>query len=500
MGVAVLVVGGSAAGSAQAVGTPDAIGEWTAPFEEGGRDIPLCQTDEDGPEGFVSCKPTATATSMLPDGRILYYNNLEGFENQKGLSFASMGPSSREDKARVLDLRSGVPEWVIPTPERGGRDNPNIERGHRSEDDPLGYAGVPGRPGDGLVGSAWGTLGLPPHQPTSSPDDPADNDANFFCADLTLMPDGRVLIAGGVDWYNEPTIMDRNEGDPVDAGSLEVEGTRNSTIFDPATNAFIQTEPMKFGRMYHAVVLGADGRPTIFSGITKVVKNNQLSTVRRTETFDAATGTWAENYVGPESETSLPSLPRMVLTPDGKFFYPGVGQMFVPNGMAADEALYAFQQSFDPATKKWTMLGPAPLGARSAAMTVPLRLEPPYDRIDLLTFGGTLGPPPGGYVAVPFSTLTSVDLTVGQDHAGAEPAGVMEAARHLVGDMSFGPPRQRDPRGRARALRPGHGRLDRGGYAGPGPHLPQHGDPVAGHAGPPRRPRPPAQRLGDGQP
>jgi hypothetical protein len=407
---AVLLLGGTTGqSSAQVTGAPDLIGQWTAPFEEGGTGTPLCRSDPDGPEGFVTCKPAATATAVLPDGRVYYHNNLEGFENQKGWSMASMPPSSREDKARVLDLRSGRPEWIVPTPERGGRDNPNIKPGHKSEDDPLGYAGVPGRPGDGLVGSTWGQAGLPPHDPTSSPDDPAKNDGNFFCADLTLLPDGRVLIAGGLDWYDEPAVMDRNNGDPADVGLAEFEGTRASTLFDPATNAFTQTVPMKYGRMYHTVAIGADGRPTVFSGITKVAKSSQLSGVRRTETFHVESNRWEENYVGPESEASLPSEPRMVLTPDGKFFYPGVGQMWVPNGTAADEALFALEQTFDPVTKKWSMGAPAPLGARDTAFVVPLQMKPPYDRMDLLITSGGLGPPPGAYMMTPFTTITSVD-------------------------------------------------------------------------------------------
>ena len=52
--------------------------------------------------------------------------------------------------------------------------------------------------------------------------------------------------------------------------------------------------------------------------------------------------------------------------------------------------------------------------ARSGAAVVPLPLRPPYDSMTLLTFGGTLGPPPGSWVpAVPFSTLTTIDATGG---------------------------------------------------------------------------------------
>ena len=46
------------------------------------------------------------------------------------------------------------------------------------------------------------------------------------------------------------------------------------------------------------------------------------------------------------------------------------------------------QQFFDPATKQWETVGPAPVGARSGASVVPLLMTAPYDTMKLLTFGG----------------------------------------------------------------------------------------------------------------
>jgi hypothetical protein len=41
---------------------------------------------------------------------------------------------------------------------------------------------------------------------------------------------------------------------------------------------------------------------------------------------------------------------RLVLAPNGKVFYTGVGQMWGPFGQSVDEALFALQQFFDAAT------------------------------------------------------------------------------------------------------------------------------------------------------
>ena len=84
--------------------------------------------------------------------------------------------------------------------------------------------------------------------------------------------------------------------------------------------------------------------------------------------------------------------------------------MWGPFGQAADEALFSLQQSFDPVAKKWEVKGLAPLGARSGAFVAPLTMEPPYDQMTIVAWGGTLGPPPGSWFpANPLTTLTTVD-------------------------------------------------------------------------------------------
>jgi hypothetical protein len=415
--------------SAQLIGTPGFSGVWSAPFEEGGAAAPRCVPASGDAQGFMVCKPTAVAAAVLPDGRVFYYNGFEGEQNAKGPSAMSLSPSSRDSVSRVLDLRSGTPRWIVPAYERGGQSNPNIRPRHRSTDDPLGMAGVPGRPGDGWVGSTWGQLGGPSHAPTSSPDDPSNNDGDMFCGDLTLLYDGRVLTAGGTDWYNEPAVMDRNQGDPADVGLIELEGLRNGWLFDPKTDSFGSTPPMKFGRWYPGVVVMPDGKVTMFAGVTKLIKTAQLGQVRRSETYDPKTNTWTENYAGPQSETELPLVPRLHLTPDGKVFYGGAGQTG-PFGAAADEALMAFQQLWDPQTKTWQVVGPAPLGLRGSPFSVPLQLTPPYEQMTILLFGGTLG---RSLPAAPFSTLTTVDrnsrvtnrMTGNLHHARWFPSGVL---------------------------------------------------------------------------
>jgi hypothetical protein len=133
-----------------------------------------------------------------------------------------------------------------------------------------------------------------------------------------------------------------------------------------------------------------------------------MGQVRRTETFDPATGTWTENYVGDESETALPLFSRLTLMPNGKVLFNGVGQNFGPNGTDFEEATFNFQKMWDPATKKWDIVGPALLGSRGSASQVMLPLKAPYNEGSIITFGGTIGIPPGEAMATNLSTVTTV--------------------------------------------------------------------------------------------
>jgi hypothetical protein len=221
--------------------------------------------------------------------------------------------------------------------------------------------------------------------------------------------------------------MQRSHGDPADVGLEEVGALRTTRIFDPATNTFRETGDMRHPRWYPTLVELPDGKFLVASGVVRLVKSTQLSSVRRTETFDPAANSWTENYVGPGSENSLPFIARLHLMPNGKILYAGGGEMWAPLGQAADEALWGLQQLYDPAAKSWDVAGLAPFGMpRDVPSSVLLPLKPPYDKGTVLMFGGALGPSPGAYAAVPFSTLTTVDAA---GHVTNEMTGNLNEAR-----------------------------------------------------------------------
>src|SRR5581483_5118811 len=376
----------------EASGSPEDIGQWTHPFEEGGAETPRCHRKDDLIKGEIFCKVAAVTMAALPDGRIYYANGIEADENVKYSYEFELGDRTRADRVRVLDLRGSGPKWTTPAAESGASWNPQVKPGATSTNgDPFGYLGTPGRPGDGFVGSKWGKLGGPPQQPSSPPDDRPYKERSTFCADIAQLGDGRVLMAGGTDYYNEPDLMNRNEGAPADVGFLELEGLRASWIFDPKDDSHTATAPMKYGRWYPTLVTMPDGKITVFSGVTKLLKSTQLGQVRRTETFDPATNEWTVNYVGDESETALPLFSRLNLLPSGKILFNGVGQNFGPNGSDAEEATTNLQKLWDPTTKKWSILGVAPAGSRGSAIQVMLPLKAPYNEASILDAGGTIG-------------------------------------------------------------------------------------------------------------
>ena len=393
--------------SPEVTGSPAEIGQWTQPFEEGGAETPRCHRKDGLLKDEIFCKPAANTLALLPDGRAYYTNGIEADENVRYHYELELGNRTRADRTRVLDLRGDEPKWTTPPQEAGASWNPNVKPGQNwMNGDPFGVLGFPGRPGDGFWGSKWGKLGGPPQQPSSPPDDKPYSERGTFCADIAQLADGRVLMVGGTDYYNEPSLADRDEGAPADVGLLELEGLRASWIFDPQTDLHHATGAMKYGRWYPTVVTMPDGKMTVFSGVTKLLKSTQMGQVRRTETYDPATGTWTENYVGDESETALPLFSRLTLLPNGKILFNGVGQNFGPNGTDFEEVTFNFQKIYDPATKKWTM-GEL-VGSRGSAAQVLLPLKAPYDEGQVLVSGGTFGIPPGFPLATNLSTMTTV--------------------------------------------------------------------------------------------
>ena len=326
-----------------------AVGEFANPFEEPTLlGVPSSERCVEDSEGKTRCKPTAGTLVALPDDRFLYWNALEGTEDVEVSLVAEFGYVTENDQSRVLALGSGdAPNWVKPTP---------VDGGAVSNPDPIG-------PCNGTTNGGA--------------------NAALFCSDQVMLHDGRVLAAGGTDYYNDSCVdweatLDPNPL-PFTPGAAELEGIKNARIFNPADNTWKQTASLEFGRWYPAMVTLSDGDVFIASGVTRLVKpvypespTYSGRNVFQTETYDTACGTWSNN--GTLAERSLPLFPRLHLLPNGRPYYNAGGQAFNPFGQAYDELLWNIVSSYDPASRTWTdhaiagfPLQLTPLGLQSIA-------------------------------------------------------------------------------------------------------------------------------------
>ena len=223
--------------------------------------------------------------------------------------------------------------------------------------------------------------------------DPGGAPGALFCSDQVLLPDGRVLTPGGTHYYSEPHVPGS------DLGLVELEGLRNTRIYDPGSNTWTQSGQMNYGRWYPSLVTLPNGNVFVASGVTKLAKPaypehllDSGTNVRQTETYDVASGKWTAN--GESASRSLPLYPRLHLLPDGKVYYDAAGQVFNPFGQAYDEATWISAAAYDPAAKSWKSLG-VPLGVsadlgnlnvsptlgfRGSSFSIMLPLEPPYTK------------------------------------------------------------------------------------------------------------------------
>ena len=367
------------------------VGEFAVPFQE-----PASQCQKPDPkQADNGICPTAASIVVLNDGRLLYWNGLEGTENAQS-GAGDFGAIAPDDQSRVLTLGDEGPAWRIPVNPTGGASNSGYTSAYPAPITPL--IPVKRAPGSGAL----------------------------FCADQVQLADGRILAAGGSEYYEEPNVPGTNDG------SIELEGIKNSRIFDPETNTWNQAAGMNFGRWYPSMVTLPDGRIFVASGVTKLIKPmypNQPPTdsgrnVVHSETYDPQANTWAINGAGGKLDSSgaasgdrsLPLFPRLHLLPNGDVYYDGGGQVFNPFGQAYDEATWNIDAVYDPNALSWTNLGipgigtPTP-GFRGSTFSIALPLAPPYTKESFLVAGGTLGTTPGSYVANSFSQINTVDTT-----------------------------------------------------------------------------------------
>jgi Domain of unknown function (DUF1929) len=156
---------------------------------------------------------------------------------------------------------------------------------------------------------------------------------DMFCNGMSLMQDGRVLINGGTKGYGSLAPVGVQQDIPFT-------GLPNSSIFDPASESFVDVAPTAHGRWYPTMTELNDGRMMTTGGLndTDGGYNNT------TEIWDGQQ--WGAEIPGNPNITNFPMFqfplyPRMHLLPTGHVFYSA------PSSSTLD---------FNPSTQVWTLV------------------------------------------------------------------------------------------------------------------------------------------------
>lgn len=408
--VAAPTAGAAAAGPAPA--DRAVRGEFSSPFREDGGNATTSSCSVDG-SGRKTCLPSGASQNVLPDGRVLYWNAIEGSEDVAG-------PVATEGHRRAGDSRSrlltfgATKTWTTPANETG------------------------------FFGNTPEASLVPDLKVEQDGDTP--NDGSLFCADNTFLPNGNVLTVGGTDYYAEPGFQ---VGGQDSVGVLELEGVKSARSFTAKGDTWQPEGSMTYGRWYPSLTTLADGTVLASSGVTKLLKpayapdkrygiEDSGRNVAQSEVFDPATSTWTVN---PESaDRSLPLYPRLHLLPNGSVYYDAAGQAFNPAGQGYDEALWNTAAAYDPASKTWTDLGipglttggdkMAEAGFRGSTFSQMLNLKAPYDKASFLSAGGVVGTSPGSYVPVASARINRwSDAKKGAGTLDTFNAGMLAGAR-----------------------------------------------------------------------
>jgi len=154
----------------------------------------------------------------------------------------------------------------------------------------------------------------------------------------TLLPDGRVLIAGGM----------------VENGVF----LNSAELFDPGKGTFVATASMQSRRVGHSATLLPNGKVLIAGGLAGRIFEGGPGIVATTEIYDPATGRFTP---GPSMRAAR-SGHAAVLLQNGK--------VLIAGGESSDNQNLASAEIYDPVANKWTATGSmlTPRIASSAVM------------------------------------------------------------------------------------------------------------------------------------
>ena len=153
--------------------------------------------------------------------------------------------------------------------------------------------------------------------------------SDFFCSGSTILPDGRVMIIGGLNGIPPSP----------DYGIASVE------LYDPTTLKWSAATPMVNARWYPTALAMPDGTVYAVSG-TDATGTNLVLPI---ELYRAGAGTWQTMPTKANIPPTAQTYPRLSVLTSGKVLMSGTG---------------AFTRLFDPVSKTWSTLGTMNYGSR----------------------------------------------------------------------------------------------------------------------------------------
>jgi len=136
----------------------------------------------------------------------------------------------------------------------------------------------------------------------------------------TLLHDGRVLVAGGLDASGNPTAT--------------------AELFHPRTRNWTMTTPMNVPRVFHTATLLSDGKVLVTGG-----RINASVETATAELFDPATGTWS--LTGPMNTVRAAHTATLLAN----------GKVLVAGGQDAFPQITTAAEIYDPTSQLWTNTG-----------------------------------------------------------------------------------------------------------------------------------------------